>query len=389
MRKLFLLASLLIAPVVSAQELHTFSNGEVADAEKINENFERLKESMGSQANCSARQDGSEVVINCQDGSFGIIGPGGGLINIEPYQGENPVFLDCNDVGDFVETAIDLRVKGENFLGYISASDFPSMNPDAEQTLKDILISVFSFEVFTASYSNKYLARWATEQAIDKVRRDTVESCGNEGWFERLEGSELAYVQDLSDNNSEKLALNVKGSGLVTSFPSGINCRSNCEVNFPAETEVILRAQPDAGYLLRSWSGDCASEKTSCQVVMSQGIGITVEFEEMPWTALGTFNIASLGANESSSIFEFVLPDTATSLEVYMTGGTDGDADLYVTSQNYYDINGSWQCVPQINGSDESCLTPQLRPLYPGARYLIGVYGYTAVSDISLSARAR
>ena len=387
-RLLFLF--LLACPVLTAaQELHTFSNGELADAEKINENFERLKESMGSQANCSARQDGSEVVINCQDGSFGIIGPGGGLINIEPYQGENPVFLDCNDIGDFIETAINLRVNNENFLGYISASDFPSMNQDAEQTLKDILISVVSLEVFTASYSNKYLARWATEQAIKRVRRDTIQSCGDEGWFERLEGSELAYEQNLSDNNSEKLTLNVKGSGLVTSFPSGVNCRSNCEVNFPAETEVILRAQPDAGYLLGSWIGDCASEKTSCQVVMSQGKDVSVEFEEMSWIELGTFNITSLEASESSRIFEFILPDNATNLEVYMTGGTDGDADLYVTSQNYYDMNGSWQCAPQMNGSEESCLTPQLRPLYPGARYLIGVYGYTAVSDISLSARAR
>lgn len=32
----------LIAPIVSAQELHTFSNGEVADANKINENFEAI-----------------------------------------------------------------------------------------------------------------------------------------------------------------------------------------------------------------------------------------------------------------------------------------------------------------------------------------------------------
>ena len=43
MRQLFVLATFLIAPLVSAQELHTFSNGEVADAEKINENFEALK----------------------------------------------------------------------------------------------------------------------------------------------------------------------------------------------------------------------------------------------------------------------------------------------------------------------------------------------------------
>ena len=42
MRQLFLLASFFIAPLVSAQELHTFSNGEVADAEKINENLNLL-----------------------------------------------------------------------------------------------------------------------------------------------------------------------------------------------------------------------------------------------------------------------------------------------------------------------------------------------------------
>lgn len=42
MRKLFLVASFLIAPLASAQDLHTFSNGEVADAEKINENFQTL-----------------------------------------------------------------------------------------------------------------------------------------------------------------------------------------------------------------------------------------------------------------------------------------------------------------------------------------------------------
>ena len=39
----YLLTALLLLPaLVSAQELHTFKNGEVADAEKINENFERV-----------------------------------------------------------------------------------------------------------------------------------------------------------------------------------------------------------------------------------------------------------------------------------------------------------------------------------------------------------
>ena len=47
MRPLFL--ALVVAPLfVSAQDLHTFKNGEVADAEKINENFDLLMESIAS-----------------------------------------------------------------------------------------------------------------------------------------------------------------------------------------------------------------------------------------------------------------------------------------------------------------------------------------------------
>ena len=109
------------------------------------------------------------------------------------------------------------------------------MNQEAEQTLKDILISAFSFEVFTASYSNKYLARWATEQAIQKVTRYSG-SCVDEGWFNQLESSALAYEQNLSDNNSEKLT-DCCWKRIGSLFPSGVECRSNCEAN-PADAKL-------------------------------------------------------------------------------------------------------------------------------------------------------
>ena len=136
-------------------------------------------------------------------------------------------------MADFVETAINLRVNDGNFLGCISASEFPSMNRDAEQTLKNFIISVFFLDVFTASYANKYLSRWATDKAIKEIRRNTVKSC-IDGWFERLGTSELAYDQDLSGNLLRTLQITITGSGLVTSFPPGANCSSDCEVNFPA-----------------------------------------------------------------------------------------------------------------------------------------------------------
>jgi len=43
----YLLTALCLLPtLVLAQELHTFKNGEVADAEKINENFQSLSNSV-------------------------------------------------------------------------------------------------------------------------------------------------------------------------------------------------------------------------------------------------------------------------------------------------------------------------------------------------------
>ena len=108
-QSLKLLAALLalITPAIStAQELHTFSNGEVADAEKINENFQYvLKNASGG---CSATQDRSNVVITCADGSSGVLAsagtvvvyPEGGMIGkvSETLSSGQIVFKDANDV---------------------------------------------------------------------------------------------------------------------------------------------------------------------------------------------------------------------------------------------------------------------------------------------------
>ena len=109
MRKLFLVASFLIAPLVSAQELHTFSNGEVADAEKINENFNYVLENGGG--GCSARQQDNSIVIECTDGTGGVLAGAGTVVvyptgdvgdpvvgDIQEYLTGDVVFMDANDV---------------------------------------------------------------------------------------------------------------------------------------------------------------------------------------------------------------------------------------------------------------------------------------------------
>ena len=99
----------LIAPIVSAQELHTFSNGEVADAEKINENFQYLLGNATGSSGCSAQQDGSSVVITCADGTSGVLASAGTVVVLPtPLIGEIPdiselptgdvVVKDANDV---------------------------------------------------------------------------------------------------------------------------------------------------------------------------------------------------------------------------------------------------------------------------------------------------
>ena len=76
-----LLSALLLFPVaLSAQELHTFSNGEVADAEKINENFQYVLENATGGGGCSAQQEGSSVVISCADGTSGVLASEGTVV---------------------------------------------------------------------------------------------------------------------------------------------------------------------------------------------------------------------------------------------------------------------------------------------------------------------
>jgi len=73
MKKLFASFLLISSSLVSAQELHTFSNGEVADADKINENFEALKSEIIGNGGCSVEQDEDSVNISCSDGTTAVL----------------------------------------------------------------------------------------------------------------------------------------------------------------------------------------------------------------------------------------------------------------------------------------------------------------------------
>ena len=108
-----LIVGFAISPLVQAQ-LKTFKPGDVIKSSEINENFEYLEEQIGSagdaaSAQCSATQDGNNVVISCSDGSSAVLAGAGTVVTYPEggIYGESPtktwptgaiIFQDANGV---------------------------------------------------------------------------------------------------------------------------------------------------------------------------------------------------------------------------------------------------------------------------------------------------
>ena len=78
-----LTALILLPTLVVAQELHTFKNGEVADADKLNESLQYILNNASGGGGCSATQQDNSVVIECADGTSGVIA-GAGTVVVYP-----------------------------------------------------------------------------------------------------------------------------------------------------------------------------------------------------------------------------------------------------------------------------------------------------------------
>ena len=165
----------LIAPIVLAQELHTFSNGEVADADKINENFQYLLENATGSSGCSAQQEGSAVVITCADGTSGVLAGAGTVVMVpegststtEPitYNTGDILILDANDVVLGVALAqIHDGTAAEAYIIEIMVNGFlvkPRLYPqESSQTVRLV-------PEFTGGYDEG--AYWMTEDCSGPV----------------------------------------------------------------------------------------------------------------------------------------------------------------------------------------------------------------------------
>jgi hypothetical protein len=73
------------------------------------------------------------------------------------------------------------------------------------------------------------------------------------------------------------LSLSVKGPGRVTSTPAGIACPGRCQVAVRAGSRVALRAVPNKGARLSSWSGACRG-RGKCTVTMNANRRVAAGF---------------------------------------------------------------------------------------------------------------
>ena len=179
-----LLTALCLLPtLVLAQELHTFKNGEVADAEKINQNFNYVLEN--ASGGCSATQQDNSVLIECADGTSGVIaGAGSAIILPNGEVGEAPD-ISVIPLGDFYWEDGNGALLGEyngNLVnvsnGYqtirINSADGQRINLYQNSSLQLLIPVAFSVRAFSYAEADCQgvpiaLDDWASSNTIQHI----------------------------------------------------------------------------------------------------------------------------------------------------------------------------------------------------------------------------
>ena len=80
--------------------------------------------------------------------------------------------------------------------------------------------------------------------------------------------------------NAFYLKTKIKGSGKVTSEPSGINCGTDCAEKYAPNVQVMLAAEPLAGYDFAGWSLKGCPGTGTCLVTMNKAQSVTANFKK-------------------------------------------------------------------------------------------------------------
>jgi uncharacterized repeat protein (TIGR02543 family) len=80
--------------------------------------------------------------------------------------------------------------------------------------------------------------------------------------------------------HAAKLTVAKRGSGTVTSAPSGINCGTTCSASYARGTSVTLTATPTSGYSFSGWSGACSGTSAHCTISVTGARRVTATFTQ-------------------------------------------------------------------------------------------------------------
>ena len=232
MRKLFLVASFLIAPLVSAQELHTFSNGEVADAEKINQNFQYVLENATGSGGCSAEQDGSSVVITCADGTSGVLASEGTVVLIpegavtitapDTYNTGQIVVMDAND--SIVAPALASEIGATNFFHIELATSSDTFRAYLRTSEEDNSVSLVPYNAGTVVRASRLLFK-----SDDCSGQPFIYASAQQDRWALAKTSEGEFFVKKPDANAEELLFSSRIVSEHVDYNSYYVLASSCE----------------------------------------------------------------------------------------------------------------------------------------------------------------
>lgn len=107
-------------------------------------------------------------------------------------------------------------------------------------------------------------------------------ACDNDGSNQPADAAESDAPNDAPNApNDPTLTVTLVGAGIgtVSSNPAGILCGTECAAPFPANTMVILTAEPADGSVFASWGGACSGTSPTCTVTVDAAKSASATFD--------------------------------------------------------------------------------------------------------------
>jgi hypothetical protein len=100
-----------------------------------------------------------------------------------------------------------------------------------------------------------------------------------------LKGNKLLFLNEewkkyfVAKEQQSKLTITVTGTGNVISYPSGINCGTDCKEIYKKDSPVELFAVPTSSTSFEEWTGDCTGNENKHSITMDNDKACTAVFK--------------------------------------------------------------------------------------------------------------